>query len=111
MTEKEKKTRKIKDKKEELEFKPKHIAELSSKLQIEADKYTQKYINFLNNCKTERETIKYIQQIATKYGYKRFDKNINYKPGDKIYFNIKNKSIILSTIGNFQLSNGTCIVA
>lgn len=111
MMEKEKKTRKIKDKKEELEFKPKHIAELSNKLQIEADKYTQKYINFLNNCKTERETIKYIQQIATKYGYKRFDKNINYKPGDKIYFNIKNKSIILSTIGDSQLSNGTCIVA
>ena len=53
MTETEKKTRKIKDKKEELEFKSKHIAELSSKLQIEADKYTQKYINFLNNCKTE----------------------------------------------------------
>lgn len=42
MMEKEKKTRKIKDKKEELEFKPKHIAELSNKLQIEADKYTQK---------------------------------------------------------------------
>ena len=109
--EKKKKTKKIKDKKEELEFKPKHIAELSSKIQIEADKYTQKYINFLNNCKTEREAIKYIQRIAPKYGYKRFDKNINYKPGDKVYFNIKNKSIILSTIGDSQLSNGTCIVA
>ena len=37
MTEKEKKLKKAKDK-EELEFKPRHIAELNNKLQTDANK-------------------------------------------------------------------------
>lgn len=110
MTEKEKKLKKAKDK-EELEFKPRHIAELNNKLQTDANKYGQKYIDFLNNCKTERETVKYIQEMAVKTGYKKFDKNTNYKPGDKVYLNIKDKSIILSTIGDSKMKNGVCIVA
>ena len=110
MTEKGKKIKQTKDK-EELEFKPKHIAELNNKLQTDANKYGQKYIDFLNNCKTERETVKYIQEMAVKTGYKKFDKNTNYKLGDKVYFNIKDKSIILSTIGDSKMKNGVCIVA
>lgn len=110
MMEKGKKIKQTKDK-EELEFKPKHIAELNNKLHTDANKYGQKYIDFLNNCKTERETVKYIQEMAVKTGYKKFDKNTNYKPGDKVYLNIKDKSIILSTIGDSKMKNGVCIVA
>lgn len=65
MTEKGKKIKQTKDK-EELEFKPKHIAELNNKLHTDANKYGQKYIDFLNNCKTERETVKYIQERLLK---------------------------------------------
>lgn len=103
---------KIEELRKNLEFNSKHIKKMEGK-DIEADacKYCKDYMKFLNNCKTEKECVKYIKKLAIENGYKKFNKNANYKFGDKVYFDIKNRTIILSTIGKNSLSYGASIVA
>lgn len=61
--------------------------------------YSKVYKEFLNECKTERETINYVESMAKFYKFEKYSKNKKYNPGDKIYFINKEKSIILAIIG------------
>lgn len=98
--------------KEKLQYQNQNITKTLDKNQEEnINKFSLEYIKFLNSCKTERETVKYIKDQAIKNGYKEFSKDQKYIPGDKIYFEIKNKSIILSTIGEEDIKSGVVAVA
>ena len=98
--------------KEKLQYETQNATKiLDAKQQENINEFCCGYIDFLNSCKTERETIKYIKDKAVKNGYKKFVTNQKYKPGDKIYFEIKNKSIILSTIGQEDMPRGVLAVA
>lgn len=71
-----------------------------------ADEFCENYKTFLNEAKTEREAVDYSIKLAKKYGFEEFDLNKEYKPGDKIYYVNRNKSIIFSIIGKQGTKEG-----
>ena len=77
----------------------------------EMNDYCKRYAAFLDDCKTEREAVTWVVREAEQNGFKPFDTCAEAKPGDKIYFNNRNKSIILAVIGTESLAAGANICA
>ena len=76
-----------------------------------ADSFSDGYKKFLDDGKTEREASSAALEMAKKRGYKEFDKNVKYKPGDRIYANIRGKALILAIVGKAEIEKGTNIIA
>ncbi|EGY79771.1 aminopeptidase [Peptoniphilus indolicus] len=74
--------------------------------------YSDRYKNFLDKSKTEREATKFIIEEAEKRGYVSLEEALkrDIKSGDKIYLNNHNKSCVLFVIGKEELENGMNIV-
>ena len=68
------------------------------------------YINFLNNAKTERESIKQAEKLAIENGFRNIDTITEVKPGDKVYYINREKNIYLAVIGKEKLENGLNII-
>ena len=73
--------------------------------------YCKRYMAFMDACKTEREATAWAVREAEKRGYKPFTPGMDAKPGDKIYYNNRGKSIALAVIGTEPLSAGANICA
>lgn len=71
---------------------------------------SSKYMSFLNKAKTEREFIKRARELANSNGYKDIMEFESLKPGDKIYFVNREKSMYLAIIGENSIENGIHIV-
>lgn len=71
---------------------------------------SKKYMDFLNKAKTEREFIKEARKIADSSGYKDIMEFETLKPGDKIYFINREKSMYLAIIGEESIENGLHII-
>lgn len=74
--------------------------------------YSKKYMNFLDNAKTERLCTKEIIRMAKEKGFvelKSALENGPLKKGDKVYLNNKNKSAVLLVMGK-NLLDGMKIV-
>ena len=71
---------------------------------------SSKYMSFLNKAKTEREFIKRARELANSNGYKDIMEFESLKPGDKIYFVNREKSIYLAIIGENSIENGIHII-
>ncbi len=71
---------------------------------------SSKYMNFLNKAKTEREFIKRARELANNNGYKDIMEFESLKPGDKIYFVNREKSMYLAIIGENSIENGIHII-
>lgn len=98
--------------KEKLCFEPKNGGLVLSDEEIgKAFDFCDDYKKFLTECKMEREVVAYTIKEAEKRGYKPFDKNKKYSKGDKVYYNNRNKAIILAVIGSKPLSEGVHIAA
>ncbi len=74
-----------------------------------ADEFCEGYKVFLDISKTERETVACATSMAEKKGFKKFDVNKQYKPGDKIYYVNREKSIIVAIIGKNGVKEGVKI--
>ncbi len=72
--------------------------------------YCNEYVEFLNECKTERECVRYVEKLAKKQGFKNLNTVKALKPGDKVYYINREKNILLSIIGNKDLSEGINLV-
>ena len=83
-----------------------HIGEKAPEQIPEAQDFCEGYKTFLNEGKTERECVKKAVSLLTNAGYKEFDPEASYKPGDKIYWVNRKKAIIASTIGTKDLNEG-----
>ncbi len=72
------------------------------------------YINFLSDCKTERECVEYIQELALKDGYISLDALIQEgkKPvkGDKVFVNHRDKAVVLFVIGEEPIETGINLI-
>ncbi len=68
------------------------------------------YMEFLNHSKTEREFAANARILAEKNGFQDVNQMQNLKPGDKVYFVNREKSIYLAVIGEQKLENGLHIV-
>lgn len=76
-----------------------------------ADSFCEDYKKFLDAAKTEREAVAYTIKTAEKAGFKPFDASKKYAPGDKVYYNNRDKAIILAVIGKNGCKNGVRIAA
>ena len=93
---------------EKLLIKSEAIGEKKNGLLEEAQAYGEEYKRFLEH-KTEREIVDYTIPIVKKLGYKEFVYGTKYKPGDKVYFNNRNKNLITMTFGKKPLTEGVRI--
>lgn len=67
-------------------------------------------MNFLNVAKTEREFIKQARKMADENGYRDIIEFDTLKPGDKIYFVNREKSMYLAIIGENPIEDGLHII-
>ena len=74
------------------------------------NKFCDEYMYFLNNSKTEREIIKSAKQMADENGFKNIDEYSELKPGDKVYYINREKSMYIAVIGNEPMENGINII-
>ena len=73
-------------------------------------KLSKNYMDFLNVAKTEREFIKQARKLADANGYKDIIEFSTLKPGDKVYFVNRDKSMYLAVIGEESIENGMHII-
>ena len=86
-------------------------AELSDERRSEMEAYCKGYAEFLDACKTEREAVTWTAQKAEAAGFRPLTAGMDLKPGDKVYYNNRNKSILLAVIGSESLASGVNICA
>ena len=77
----------------------------------EMNAFAKRYMAFIDACKTEREATAWAVAEAEKLGFKPFAPGMDAKPGDKIYYNNRDKAIALAVIGTESLSMGANICA
>lgn len=75
------------------------------------DAYCTAYKAFLDESKTERACAIAVIDRAVKSGYRELKRGDFLKPGDKVYFNNRGKSVMLAHIGTKSLSEGAQITA
>lgn len=83
---------------------------LDSNQKEEVFDLSKKYMEFLNVAKTEREFIKHARKLANENGYKDIMEFDTLKPGDKIYFVNREKSMYLAIIGEKSIEEGLHII-
>lgn len=71
---------------------------------------SKRYMDFLNVSKTEREFIKNARKMADEYGFRDIMEFNSLKPGDKVYFVNREKSMYLAIIGEESIENGIHII-
>lgn len=68
--------------------------------------FAEEYKKFLNEVKTEREAVQAGIRLAKKYKFANIQEKEELKPGDKIYFVQKDKSMLFARIGKKDLTQG-----
>ena len=72
--------------------------------------FSNGYMNFLNKAKIEREFVISAKEMAEQNGFRDITKCEFLKPGDKVYYINRDKSMYLAVIGTEKLENGLQIV-
>ena len=98
--------------KEQLFLNRKNGRNLVSAEELEkCDAFCEDYKTFLDNAKTEREAVDTTIEIIEKAGFVPFQKGIEYKAGDKVYYNNRGKAIAIAVIGSEPVEKGVRIAA
>ena len=83
---------------------------LSDDKKNEVFQISNNYMSFLNVSKTEREFIKNARRMADEHGFRDIMEFSTLKPGDKVYFINREKSMYLAIIGQNSIENGLNII-
>ena len=86
-------------------------ARITAEQRTEMNDYCKRYMAFMDESKTEREATAWAVKEAEKYGFVPFVPGMDVKPGDKIYYNNRDKAIALAVIGTESLAKGANICA
>ncbi|MBE6985023.1 MAG: aminopeptidase [Ruminococcaceae bacterium] len=73
--------------------------------------YCKEYMQFISECKIEREAVDWTIEVAEQNGFKPLVPGMQLKPGDRVYGNNHKKAVIFAVIGSESLNNGTHICA
>ena len=73
-------------------------------------KFNDEYMYFLNNGKTERECTSFAKKMLEENGFVEVSTKQELKPGDKVYYINRNKSVYAAVIGNDKLENGLNVI-
>ena len=84
---------------------------ITAEQKAEMNEYCKRYMVFMDACKTEREATAWAIAEAEKQGFQPFAPDMEVKPGDKIYYNCRDKAIALAVIGTESLAVGANICA
>ncbi len=87
------------------------FAALTQEQRAEMEAYCKRYSAFMDACKTEREATAWTVATAEAHGFKAMTPGMEVKPGDKVYLNNRDKSILLAVIGEKSLAEGANICA
>ena len=87
------------------------FTKLTAQQREEMEAYCKRYMAFMDAAKTEREATAWAIAEAEKLGFKPFVPGMDAKPGDKIYYNNRDKAIALAVIGTESLAHGANICA
>ena len=102
----------IEELKESLLASPKNgYAILNDEQKAAMEAYCKGYMAFIDACKTEREATTWAIATAEQHGFKEMKPGMEVKPGDKVYYNVRGKAIILAVIGSESLNWGANICA
>lgn len=83
---------------------------VDDKKREEIFKFSDEYMYFLNQSKTEREATKFIIDVLEKNGFKNIEKLEKIEKGSKVYFNNREKSVYSAIIGKQDLINGINVI-
>jgi len=84
---------------EHLCYKPKDASKTFSEEKIKsAFDFSEGFKDFLNQAKTERESVVYALDLAKKNGFLPLEYGKEYQKGDKIYYVNRDKALILAVI-------------
>lgn len=72
--------------------------------------FSEEYMYFLDQSKTEREAIDFTQEILEKNGFQNIDQVESLNPGDKVYCNNRGKSMYIAVIGQEKMEKGLNII-
>ena len=84
---------------------------LTAEQREEMEGYCRRYAAFMDECKTEREATTWAVREAEKRGFKPLTYGMKLEPGDRVYYNNRDKAIILAVIGSQSLAYGANICA
>ena len=97
---------------ETLTYKKKTVYELANEDTLSAAmEYAEDYKKFLDDGKTERESLKASIAIAERYGFTEYKLGDDIKRGDKKYYNNRGKNLFVFSIGEEDINNGIRIAA
>ncbi len=86
-------------------------ATLTAQQREEMEDYCKRYAAFMDACKTEREATTWTVATAQAHGFMEAKPGMSLQPGDKVYMNNRDKSILLAVIGSESLAKGANICA
>ena len=84
---------------------------ITEEQRAEMEDYCRRYTAFIDACKTEREATTWTIAAAEAKGFVGLKPGMDLKPGDKVYYNNRNKSILLAVLGSESLASGANICA
>jgi len=87
------------------------LTTLTDEQRAEMEAYAKRYMAFMDACKTEREATAWAVAEAEKLGFVPFVPGMAVNPGDKIYYNNRDKAIALAVVGTESLAKGANICA
>lgn len=90
----------------ELTWKFPQIAKEKPEQKAEAFSYCEKYKEFLDQAKTEREFVSAAEKLLKKAGYLPFEPGKTYRAGQKVYEVNRQKALLMTTFGTEPLEKG-----
>ena len=98
--------------KDELFYKKKNTFDtISEEESALAQAYCEQYMRYLDNAKTERESVAEAIRLAQSCGFVPLQRGMELKTGSKVYTDVCGKALILGVIGEKPLSEGANIAA
>ena len=73
-------------------------------------KFADEYMFYLNQAKTEKEIVEFSKEILLKNDFKELKCLDEIKPGDKVFWVNRNRSLYIAVIGTDKIENGLKIV-
>ena len=71
--------------------------------------YARGYAAFIDACKTEREAVTWAVKQLKDHGFVELMPGMSLNPGDKVYRNVHNKSLMAAVIGSESMNTGARI--
>ena len=78
---------------------------------IKCDEFCEKYKEFMNTAKTEREVAAYSINALKEAGFVEFQKGMKLSAGDKVYYDNRGKAVIAAIIGTQPITDGVRLCA